>query len=146
MNEWSLQINTFCCHFSGQNGDVRSPKRVFTDYRSVLVERNSFASPVKDRLLAFNNHKGRLPPPLQSAFARYLLGNSAGECSAKLHLHYTQYYLFSNGSICVLMCSPTRQNPGGGGETCAETGINIFFSKVQAGLKNRFNLTIGCAT
>lgn len=79
----------------GQNGDVRSPKRVCTDYRSVLVERNSFASPVKDRLLAFNNHKGRLPPPLQSAFA-----------------------------------SPTRPNPGGGGETCAETGINIFFSKI----------------
>lgn len=28
------------------------------------------------------------------------------------------------------MCSPTRPNPGGGGETCAETGINIFFGKV----------------
>lgn len=80
----------------GQNGDIRSPKRLCTDYRSVLVERNSFASPVKDRLLAFSNLKSKLPPPpLQSAFA-----------------------------------SPTRPNPGGGGETCAETGINIFFSKI----------------
>ncbi|KAK3228768.1 hypothetical protein Dsin_000649 [Dipteronia sinensis] len=79
----------------GQNGDIRSPKRLCTDYRSVLVERNTFTSPVKDRLLAFNKSK-LLPPPLQSAFA-----------------------------------SPTRPNPGGGGETCAETGINIFFSKIN---------------
>ncbi|XP_022945471.1 retinoblastoma-related protein-like isoform X1 [Cucurbita moschata] len=80
----------------GQNGDIRSPKRSCTDLRSVLVERNSFTSPVKDRLLAFSNIKSKLlPPPLQSAFA-----------------------------------SPTRPNPGGGGETCAETGISIFFSKI----------------
>ncbi|XP_022746054.1 retinoblastoma-related protein-like isoform X2 [Durio zibethinus] len=78
---------------SGQNGDVRSPKRPCTDYRSVLVERNTFTSPVKDRLLAFSNLK---KAPLQSAFA-----------------------------------SPTRPNPGGAGETCAETGINIFFSKIN---------------
>ncbi|KAK9912658.1 hypothetical protein M0R45_036510 [Rubus argutus] len=26
--------------------------------------------------------------------------------------------------------SPTRPNPGGGGETCAETGVSIFFSKI----------------
>ncbi|KAF2302920.1 hypothetical protein GH714_011041 [Hevea brasiliensis] len=81
----------------GQNGDNRSPKRPCTDFRSLLVERNSFTSPVKDRLLAFSNLKSKLPPPpLQSAFA-----------------------------------SPTRPNPGGGGETCAETGINIFFSKIS---------------
>ncbi|KAJ9168631.1 hypothetical protein P3X46_020131 [Hevea brasiliensis] len=81
----------------GQNGDNRSPKRPCTDFRSLLVERNSFTSPVKDRLLAFSNLKSKLPPPpLQSAFA-----------------------------------SPTRPNPGGGGETCAETGINIFFSKIN---------------
>ncbi|GMY22800.1 retinoblastoma-related protein isoform X2 [Fagus crenata] len=80
----------------GQNGDIRSPKRLCTDYRSVLVERNSFTSPVKDRLLAFSNLKSKPPPPpLQSAFA-----------------------------------SPTRPNPSGGGETCAETEINIFFSKI----------------
>ncbi|GMN55572.1 hypothetical protein TIFTF001_024684 [Ficus carica] len=79
----------------GTNGDMRSPKRVCADYRSVLVERNSFTSPVKDRFLAFNNLKSKLPPPLQSAFA-----------------------------------SPTRPNPSGGGETCAETGINVFFSKI----------------
>nr|QYW07156.1 retinoblastoma-related protein 1 [Dimocarpus longan] len=79
----------------GQNGDIRSPKRPCTDYRSVLVERNTFTSPVKDRLLAFNKSK-LLPPPLQSTFA-----------------------------------SPTRPNLGGGGETCAETGINIFFSKIN---------------
>ncbi|MBA0701490.1 hypothetical protein Goari_027118, partial [Gossypium aridum] len=77
----------------GQNGDVRSPKRLCTDYRSVLVERNSFTSPVKDRLLAFSNLR---KAPLQSVFA-----------------------------------SPTRPNPVGGGETCAETGINILFSKIN---------------
>ena len=30
----------------------------------------------------------------------------------------------------IFVYSPTRPNPGGGGETCAETGINIFFTKV----------------
>ncbi|XP_022765709.1 retinoblastoma-related protein-like isoform X2 [Durio zibethinus] len=90
----SLDAIAMHINFSGgQNGDVRSPKRLCTDYRSVLVERNSFTSPVKDRLLAFSNLK---KAPLQSAFA-----------------------------------SPTRPNPGGGGETCAETGINIFFSKIN---------------
>ncbi|KAL0421649.1 UNVERIFIED_CONTAM: Retinoblastoma-related protein [Sesamum latifolium] len=80
----------------GQNGDIRSPKRVCMEYRSVLVERNPFTSPVKDRLLGLNNLKPKLPPPiLQSAFA-----------------------------------SPTRPNPGGGGETCAETAVNVFFSKI----------------
>ena len=60
---------------SGQNGHIRSPKRLCTDLRSVLVERNSFTSPVKDRLLAFSNIKSKLlPPPLQSAFARYNRG------------------------------------------------------------------------
>ncbi|XP_044512359.1 retinoblastoma-related protein-like isoform X2 [Mangifera indica] len=81
----------------GQDGDIRSPKRPCTDYRSVLVERNTFTSPVKDRLLVLNNLKSKfLPPPLQSAFA-----------------------------------SPSRPNPGGKGETCAETGINIFFTKIN---------------
>lgn len=81
---------------NGQNGDIRSPKRVCTEYRSVLVERNSFTSPVKDRLLALNNLKSKFQPPiLHSAFA-----------------------------------SPTRPNPGGGGETCAETAVNVFFSKI----------------
>lgn len=60
----------FVMSMSGQNGDIRSPKRPSTDYRSVLVERNTFTSPVKDRLLAFNKSK-LLPPPLQSTFARY---------------------------------------------------------------------------
>ncbi|KAL9225685.1 hypothetical protein vseg_001579 [Gypsophila vaccaria] len=78
----------------GHNGDIRSPKRSATEYRSVLVERNSFTSPIKDRLISNLKHK-LTPPALQSAFA-----------------------------------SPTRPNPGGGGETCAETGINIFFSKM----------------
>ncbi|KAL1204764.1 Retinoblastoma-related protein 1 [Cardamine amara subsp. amara] len=89
----SIQKNESC---PGKNGDIRSPKRL-CDYRSILVERNSFTSPVKDRLLALGNVKSKmLPPPLQSAFA-----------------------------------SPTRPNPGGGGETCAETGINIFFTKIN---------------
>ncbi|RZC17299.1 retinoblastoma-related protein 1-like [Glycine soja] len=75
---------------SNQNGDIRSPKR------NVLMERNSFTSPVKDCLLPCIILKSKLPPPpLQSAFA-----------------------------------SPTKPNPGGGGETCAETGINIFFGKI----------------
>lgn len=79
-----------------QNGDMRSPKRLCTENRNVLVERNSFTSPVKDRLLHLSNLKSKLlPPPLQSAFA-----------------------------------SPTKPNPGGGGETCAETGIGVFFSKI----------------
>uniref|UniRef100_A0A1D1ZL71 Retinoblastoma-related protein n=2 Tax=Anthurium amnicola TaxID=1678845 RepID=A0A1D1ZL71_9ARAE len=77
-----------------QNGEARSPKRVCTEYRSVLVERNSFTSPVKDRLLTFSSLKSKLPL-LQSAFA-----------------------------------SPTRPNPAAGGETCAETGISIFFNKI----------------
>ncbi|KAH6771101.1 retinoblastoma-related 1 [Perilla frutescens var. hirtella] len=80
---------------NGHNGDIRSPKRVCTEYRSVLVERNSFTSPVKDRLLALNNLKSKFQPILHSAFA-----------------------------------SPTRPNPGGGGETCAETAVNVFFSKI----------------
>ncbi|XP_009618088.1 retinoblastoma-related protein 1 isoform X3 [Nicotiana tomentosiformis] len=81
---------------NGQIGDIRSPKKVCSEYRSVLVERNSFTSPVKDRFLALNNIKSKFPPPaLQSAFA-----------------------------------SPTRPNPGGGGETCAETAINVFFGKI----------------
>ncbi|XAR48259.1 hypothetical protein NMG60_11031016 [Bertholletia excelsa] len=80
----------------GQDKDIRSPKRICTEKRSVLVERNPFTSPVKDRLLALNNLKSKLAPPaLQSAFA-----------------------------------SPTRPNPGAGGETCAETAISIFFSKI----------------
>ncbi|XAR58140.1 hypothetical protein NMG60_11026538 [Bertholletia excelsa] len=82
-------------YLPGLNGDIRSPKRLCTEYRSVLVERNPFTSPVKDRLLALNNLKPKLSPALQSAFA-----------------------------------SPTRPNPGAGGETCAETAISIFFSKI----------------
>ncbi|KAG8501834.1 hypothetical protein CXB51_004110 [Gossypium anomalum] len=84
----------------GQNGDVRTKWGCQVSYETlhgveecVLVERNAFTSPVKDRLLALNNLK---KAPLQSAFA-----------------------------------SPTRPNPGGGGETCAETGISIFFGKIN---------------
>ncbi|KAA8539039.1 hypothetical protein F0562_025731 [Nyssa sinensis] len=92
----------------GQNGDIRSPKRLCTEYRSVLVERNSFTSPVKDRLLTFNNPKSKLPPPaLQSSFA-----------------------------------SPTRPNPGGGGETCAETAINVFFGKIVKLAAVRINVMV----
>ncbi|CAA0816734.1 Retinoblastoma-related protein 1 [Striga hermonthica] len=79
----------------GHNGDIRSPKRVCSEPQGVLVERNSFTSPVKDRGLSMNNLKSKIPTHVQSAFA-----------------------------------SPTRQNPGGGGETCAETAVNVFFSKI----------------
>ncbi|KAK3015221.1 hypothetical protein RJ639_006859 [Escallonia herrerae] len=66
--------------YSGQNGDIWSPKRLCTEYRSALVERNSFTSPVKDRLLALNNLKAKLPPPaLQSAFASPSRPNLGGE-------------------------------------------------------------------
>ncbi|XP_061351152.1 retinoblastoma-related protein-like [Gastrolobium bilobum] len=79
-----------------QNGHTRSPKRLCTEYRSSSAERNSFASPVKDRLLPFSDLKSKLPPPpMQAAFA-----------------------------------SPTRPNPGGGGDTCAEIAINIAFGKI----------------
>lgn len=79
-----------------QNGDMRSPKRHCPEFRSILVERNSFTSPVKDRLLDLSNLKSKLTSPaLQSAFA-----------------------------------SPTRPSPGGGGETCAETAIKVFFGKI----------------
>ncbi|ONK72119.1 uncharacterized protein A4U43_C04F15940 [Asparagus officinalis] len=77
-----------------QNGDPQTPKRHCSESNSVLVERNTFTSPVKERLLSASGLKMKLPP-LQSAFA-----------------------------------SPTRPNPAAGGETCAETGINIFFSKI----------------
>ncbi|KAL5993708.1 Retinoblastoma-related protein 1 [Asimina triloba] len=83
------------------NGDAKSPKRI-GDYRSVLVERNSFASPVKERLLGFNGLKSKLPPPMQSAFA-----------------------------------SPARPNPAGGGETCGETGIQVFITKIARLAANR---------
>ncbi|KAK1272313.1 Retinoblastoma-related protein [Acorus gramineus] len=75
---------------SDKNGGAPSPKRFCTDYRSVLVERNSFTSPSKDRL---NSLKSKLA--LHSVFA-----------------------------------SPTRPNPAGGGETCAEAGMNVFISKI----------------
>nr|B1ABR6.1 RecName: Full=Retinoblastoma-related protein [Hieracium piloselloides]ABZ85628.1 retinoblastoma-related protein [Hieracium piloselloides] len=79
----------------GKSGEIRSPKRVCNEYRSVLVERNSFTSPVKDRLLGIGNLKSKiLSPALQSAFA-----------------------------------SPTRPHPTRG-ETCAETAVNLFFSKI----------------
>jgi len=74
--------------FPADKDEVRSPKRVCTERRNVLVDNNSFRSPVKDII------KSKLPP-LQSAFA-----------------------------------SPTRPNPAAGGETCAETGIGVFFSKI----------------
>lgn len=31
---------------------------------------------------------------------------------------------------CLLVCSPTRPIPGGGGETCAETAMTVIFGKV----------------
>ncbi|KAI8562838.1 hypothetical protein RHMOL_Rhmol03G0066400 [Rhododendron molle] len=57
--------------YKGQNGDMRSPKRLCTEYRSLLVERNPFTSPVKDCFLVLNNLKSKLPPPaLQCALAK----------------------------------------------------------------------------
>ncbi|KAH9623773.1 hypothetical protein KSS87_020422, partial [Heliosperma pusillum] len=90
----------------GQNGDIRSPKRAAMEYRSVLVERNSFTSPMKDPLINSLKHK-LTPPALQSAFA-----------------------------------SPSRPNPGSGGETCAETAINIFFRKIVKLAAVRINIIV----
>ncbi|KAI8539138.1 hypothetical protein RHMOL_Rhmol09G0157900 [Rhododendron molle] len=71
---WKL---TMCAIFTeeenptGQNGDMWSPKRLCTEYRSLLVERNPFTSPVKDCFLVLNNLKSKLPPPaLQCALAK----------------------------------------------------------------------------
>jgi retinoblastoma-like protein 1 len=58
MKEWlNLQILVFLV----DKDEVRSPKRACTERRNVLVDNNSFRSPVKDTL------KSKLPP-LQSAF------------------------------------------------------------------------------
>ncbi|XP_031486924.1 retinoblastoma-related protein-like [Nymphaea colorata] len=80
---------------SFDNHASTSPKKVISDPAGVLLERNSFTSPVKEHLVSFSCFKTKLQPPLQSAFA-----------------------------------SPTRPNPAEAGETCAETGINVFFRKV----------------
>ncbi|WCJ38683.1 Retinoblastoma-related protein [Euphorbia peplus] len=94
--------------YPGENADIRSPKRPCPYYQSVLVERNSFTLPMKNRLRALNNVKSKLyPPPLQSAFA-----------------------------------SPTHPNPVRGGETCAETAINIFFGKITKLAAVRINSLI----
>lgn len=61
MKEWlNLQILVFLV----DKDEVRSPKRACTERRNVLVDNNSFRSPVKDTL------KSKLPP-LQSAFLRF---------------------------------------------------------------------------
>jgi hypothetical protein len=51
--------------FPADKDEVRSPKRACTERRNVLVDNNSFRSPVKDII------KSKLPP-LQSAFARLI--------------------------------------------------------------------------
>ncbi|KAK1259915.1 Retinoblastoma-related protein [Acorus gramineus] len=73
-----------------KNSGTSSPKRLCTEYRNVLVERNFFTSPIKDRVSSLKSRSA-----FQSAFA-----------------------------------SPTRPNPAGGGETCAEAGMNVFNSKI----------------
>lgn len=82
---------------------MRSPKRVCADYRSVLVERNSFTSPVKDRFLAFNNLKSKLPPPLQSAFARYQ--HQSQEEAYIIYWHHIIFYFSFFGMLPKLMLS-----------------------------------------
>ncbi|KAK6945425.1 Retinoblastoma-associated protein, B-box [Dillenia turbinata] len=99
-----LRQHLSCCH----NGDMQSPRRLCTEFRSVLVERNSVISPMSDCLLALSSPKSKsLQPLLQSAFA-----------------------------------SPARPNPGGGGETCAEMGINVFFGKIVKLAAVRMNVIV----
>ncbi|KAG8048109.1 hypothetical protein GUJ93_ZPchr0008g13043 [Zizania palustris] len=64
---------------SPDNDEIRSPKRACTERRNVLVDSNSFRSPVKDTL------KSKLLPPLQSAFASPTRPNPAagGELCAE---------------------------------------------------------------
>ncbi|KAF0900005.1 hypothetical protein E2562_026247 [Oryza meyeriana var. granulata] len=64
---------------SPDKDEVRSPKRACTERRNVLVDNNSFRSPVKDTL------KSKLLPPLQSAFASPTRPNPAagGELCAE---------------------------------------------------------------
>lgn len=38
---------------------------------------------------------------------------------------------FSLRFLAMNTCSPARPNPAGGGETCAEAGIHVFFTKVE---------------
>lgn len=42
-----------------------------------------------------------------------------------------QGFVFALKGWSLNFYSPTRPNPGGGGETCAETAINVFFGKVD---------------
>ncbi|GAB2234355.1 hypothetical protein Droror1_Dr00003603 [Drosera rotundifolia] len=83
---------------SGQNGDIKSPKRLCTEYRSALVECNSFTSPVKDRSSGLNNFRVKMTPP---------------------------------PALQSVFASPTQPSLKGEGETCAETGINVLFSKIS---------------
>ncbi|XP_040383154.1 retinoblastoma-related protein 1 [Oryza brachyantha] len=64
---------------SPDKDEIRSPKRACTERRNVLVDNNSFRSPVKDTL------KSKLLPPLQSAFASPTRPNPAagGELCAE---------------------------------------------------------------
>lgn len=43
--------------------------------------------------------------------------------------------LYVRNSMCG-WCSPQRPNPHAGGETCAETCINVFFQKVTFVIEN----------
>lgn len=131
-----------------QNGEARSPKRACNEFRSVLVERNSFTPPTKERLLTFNSLKSRVLT-LQPTFARFdhLSPVLKFEFYISIYLYvlYKSIYL----SIYIYICnhmnhikstfnsfgSPNQRNPVGGGETCAEIGIKIFFSKAMLSWK-----------
>lgn len=105
--------------FPVDTDEVRSPKRACTERRNVLVDSNSFRSPVKDVI------KSKLPP-LQSAFARLIF---LSDFFVNYCLSWMLKWLFP--PFFYSYCSPTRPNPAAGGETCAETGIGVFFSKVS---------------
>ncbi|XP_072980784.1 retinoblastoma-related protein-like [Typha angustifolia] len=60
-----------------QNSDARSPKRTCTEYRSILVERNTFTSPVREHFSTISSHKSTLLP-LQSTFASPTQPNPVG--------------------------------------------------------------------
>ncbi|XP_020581305.1 retinoblastoma-related protein-like isoform X2 [Phalaenopsis equestris] len=53
---------------SGRNGESRSPKRLCSENRGVVLDPNILKSPVRENQIAFNSPKSKLPS-LQSAFA-----------------------------------------------------------------------------
>lgn len=68
----------------GQNGDLRSPKRLCCENRGVLADHTLLTSPAKENSITFNSPRSKLPS-LQSAFASPACPNpsTSGETCAE---------------------------------------------------------------